>query len=139
MEQERYKIVVPEQEATVWESWTGSRSPLDVRYTVPPLPARHLLVGDVHCHGNSAAYASATDRDDERYRDGVHGVVGRIEREPPEFHLELSVDGYRFPLAMDQIFEGYRKRRCFVPRQWLERVRVKVDKSTISYLSPSPW
>jgi hypothetical protein len=28
---------------------------------------------------------------------------------------------------MGQVFEGYSRRRCFVPRQWLEQVRVKVD------------
>src|SRR5262245_26966640 len=127
LEGQRYKLCVPEQEASVWESWGGARSPQDVRYTVPLLAARHLLVGDVHCHGNMAAYASATDRDDERYRDGVHGVVGDIEREPPEFHLELALDGYRFALEREQIFEGYVERHRFVPRQWLEKVHVKVD------------
>jgi hypothetical protein len=132
LEGQRYRVVVPEQEATVWRSWTGRCSPLDVRYTVPPLPPRHLLVGDVHCHGNLAAFASATDRADERYRDGVHGVVGRVEDEPPEFHLELSVDGHRFPLEMDQIFEGYTSRRRFVPRQWLERVKVTTEGMSAS-------
>jgi len=127
LERKRYKIHVPEQEAGVWESYGGNRSPQDVRYTVPVLPARHLLVGDVHCHGNMAAFASATDRDDERYRDGVHAVVGRIESEPPEFHLELAIDGYRFALEPEHIFEGYGQRRRFVPRQWLDKVRVKVD------------
>jgi hypothetical protein len=127
LEAQRYKLCVPEQEAGVWESYSGRRSPQDVRYTVPVLPARHLLVGDIHCHGNLAAFASTTDRDDERYRDGVHAVVGSIESEPPEFHLELAIDGYRFGLEMSHIFEGYTQRRRFVPRQWLDRVRVQVD------------
>src|SRR5262245_13371009 len=93
LEARRYPLLVPPQQATVWQSWDGHRSPIDVSYTVPPLPPRHLLVGDLHCHGNMAPFSSATDRADERYRDGVHGIVGRIDREPPEFHLELSVDG----------------------------------------------
>jgi hypothetical protein len=122
----RYRLLVPEQEATVREGWSGRRSPEDVRYTVPLPPPRHLLVGDIHSHGNLAAFASWTDETDERYRDGVHGVVGRIESEPPEFHLELSVDGYRFTLEPDQLFEGYTRRRRFVPRQWLDRVQVQV-------------
>src|SRR5262249_40817550 len=98
LDRQIYKVLVPEQAATVWRSWDGVCSPLDVRYTVPVLPPRHLLVGDIHCHGNMAAYASSTDRHDERYRDGIHGIVGRIEEEPPEFHLELAIDGYRFAL-----------------------------------------
>jgi hypothetical protein len=139
LEGRRYKILVPEQEATVWRSWDGSRSPMDVRYTVPLLPPRHLLVGDIHCHGNMAAFASAQDKDDERYRDGIHGVVGRIEDEPPEFHLELAIDGYRFSLETDHIFEGYTKRRRFVPRKWLDQVKVKTDSwSTSSWSDERP-
>jgi len=126
---QRYRIWVPEQTATVVRGWGGRRSPLDVSYKLPvPLPPRHLLVGDLHCHGNMAAFSSATDRADERYRDGVHGIVGRIDREPPEFHLELSVDGHRFALEREQIFEGYEKRRHFVPRKWLEQVTVKAER-----------
>jgi hypothetical protein len=131
LEKQRYRIHVPDQEATVWQSWSGGRSPMDVAYKVPAaLPPRHLLVGDVHCHGHMAAYASSTDRADERYRDGVHAVVGRIEDEPPELHLELAIDGYRFSLERDQLFEGYHKRRGFVPKQWLEKVRVKLEGFT---------
>jgi len=127
LEAQRYKVHVPEQQAGVWESYSGVRSPDDVRYTVPMLPPRHLLVGDVHCHGNMAAFASSTDRADERYRDGVHVIVGHVESEPPEFHLELAIDGSRFGLEMGQVFEGYERRRRFVPRKWLDQVRVKVD------------
>ncbi len=123
----RYRLLVPDQEATVWQSWGGQRFAHDVRYKVPPLQPGHLLVGDVHCHGDMAAYASFTDRADEVYRDGVHGVVGRVERDPPDFHLELAIDGHRFPLEMDQVFERYGKRRTFVPKAWLDKVRVKVE------------
>ncbi len=128
LDAQRYRVHVPEQEATVWQSWGGGRSPMDVRYTVPAtLPPRHLLVGDVHCHGDMPAYASPTDRADERYRDGVHAVVGRVESEPPEFHLELAIDGFRFRLEQEQLFEGYRQRRKFVARPWLEKVKVKLE------------
>jgi hypothetical protein len=135
LDAQRYRIVVPEQEASVWQSWSGTRSPQDVRYTVPMLPPRHLLVGDIHSHGNMSAYASGTDEADEKYRDGVHAVVGHIRDEPPDFHLELAIDGYRFGLQMDHLFEGYQRRRRFVPRQWLEKVKVKVEGWTGSYSS----
>jgi hypothetical protein len=128
MERQRYKLLVPEQEATVWESYSGSRSPLDVRYTVPPLPRRHLLLGSIHCHGDIGAYSSSTDCYDERYRDGVHAIVGHVHREPPSFHVELAVDGHRFELEFDQFFAGYRKRRQLIPQDWLDKVKVKVDR-----------
>ena len=126
----QYRILVPDQEATVWESHGGLRSALDVRYTVPlVLPPGHLLVGDIHCHGTGAAYSSFTDRDDERYRTGFHVVVGRIEEEPPRFHLEFTVDGKRIPARFADLFEGYRRRRSGVPRKWLEKVHVQVKRS----------
>lgn len=129
----RYKLCVPQQEATVFVSKSGHRSALDVTYEVPvPLPRDHLLVADIHCHCDFGAYASFTDEKDEVYRDGVHAVVGHIDREPPEFHLEFSVDGSRFSLEFDQLFQGYKRRRLTVPRQWIDAHSVKLAR-------PKPW
>jgi hypothetical protein len=122
--EQRYRLIVPEQEATVWRSGR-ERSPQDVRYRVGVPPAGQLLVGDIHSHGNMPAFTSWTDADDERHRDGIHAVVGRIEQEPPEIHVEMAVDGERFELKPEHIFEGYQARRQFVPRAWLDRVKVR--------------
>lgn len=125
----RYKLWVPEQEATVWESYSGIRSALDVTYKTPlPPPPGHLLVADIHCHCDFGAHASFTDEKDEQYRDGVHAIVGHIDREPPEFHLEMAIDGYRFRVDFDQLFRGYRRRRRDVPERWLDRLTVKVKR-----------
>lgn len=135
LDKQRYRVHVPEQEATVYRSWGGERSPVDVRYQVPKsLPARHLLVGDIHCHGNMAAYSSGTDVADERYRDGIHAIVGRIEREPPEFHLEMAVDGHRFELEPEHWFAGYRQRRAFARPEWLEKVKIKEERLGRSFV-----
>ena len=135
-----YRILVPAQEATVWESRGGHRSALDVSYTVPlTLPPDHLLVGDVHCHGTGGAYSSFTDRDDERYRTGFHVVVGCIQEEPPRFHIEFTVDGKRFPAHFDDLFEGYRRRRRGVPRKWLEKVSVDVKRPLWTSIDDPGW
>jgi hypothetical protein len=128
LKERRYRVCVPEQEATVGTGWGGRRYPQDVRYQTPIPPPGCLLAGDIHCHGNMAAYSSYTDRADEVYRDGFHAIVGRIDDEPPEFHVEFAIDGGRFEMQAGQIFEGYQKRRGFVPRQWLEQVQVKVEQ-----------
>ncbi len=127
---QRYKLWVPEQEATVWESRSGVRSALDVTYELPiPMPRDHLLIADIHCHCDFGAYTSFTDEHDEKYRDGVHAVVGHIEREAPDFHVEVSVDGTRFRMQFDQLFRGYRQRRTEIPEKWLKQVKVKVNRS----------
>jgi hypothetical protein len=58
----------------------------------------------------------------------LHIVVGHIFNEPPQFHLELTVDGARFAVGdPNQVLEGYCKRRMNeVPRTWIDKVRVKV-------------
>ncbi|MGE0607270.1 MAG: hypothetical protein AB7O62_09270 [Pirellulales bacterium] len=125
----RYRLVVPPQTATVWETSSGSRSALDVAYETPTAPPKNcLLVADIHCHGDYAAYSSYTDEKDEIHRDGVHAIVGRIHREPPEFHLEIAVDGSRFGLQFDHFFSGYERRRRDIPQAWLDQVKVKVDR-----------
>jgi PRTRC genetic system protein A len=135
--QQRYQLVVPQQEATVWRSG-GTRSPQDVSYHVPVQPPGQLLVGDIHSHGHMSAFTSWTDEADERYRDGVHAVVGRIENEPPDFHVELAVDGKRFALKCEQVFEGYQSRRQAVPRDWLERVQVR-ERSWRDWYDDPRW
>ena len=59
---------------------------------------------------------------------GLHIVVGRIFWEPPEFHCEFVVDGVRFPVRFLEAVERYEQRRDDVPRQWIERVEVLVER-----------
>jgi len=128
-QKQRYKLWVPLQEATVWESYSGIRSAMDVTYEVPiPMPRNHLLVADIHCHCDFGAYTSYTDERDEQYRDGVHAVVGHIARDPPQFHLDIAIDGTRFRMDCDQLFKGYHRRRRDVPQKWLDQVKVKVNR-----------
>lgn len=126
---QRYRLWIPQQTPTVWEGFDGHRSPTDVAYQAPvPPPENQLLVGDIHCHADLGAYASYQDRYDEFYRDGIHLVVGRIHQEPPQFHLDVAVDGQRFQVAMDQFLQGYRRRRRIIPQAWMDRVKVRVQR-----------
>lgn len=129
----RYRIVVPQQEATVWQSYDGKRHPMDVRYSVPlDTPANYLLVGDFHSHGDLGATSSATDRFDEEHRDGIHGIVGRIDREEIELSLEFAIDGCRFSMKPEQFLKGYGKRRAAIPEAWIRRVRTLVYRNSLS-------
>jgi proteasome lid subunit RPN8/RPN11 len=126
------RLVVPEQTATVSSGWSGSRYPIGVHY-VPPadLPADCVPFGDIHSHVDYSAYASSTDVADEVHTAGLHIVVGRITREPPDIHVEAVVDGTRFELDVSQVIEDYRRRRMNVPEAWIERVEIK--ESTWGY------
>lgn len=124
----RLRIRVPPQRAKVWEGWAGQRNPIDVHYDLPEdLDGNLNPIGTIHSHGDGAAYASHTDKQDEDYRAGLHIVVGRISNEPPEFHCEFVVDGVRFRVDPAAVTEGYRKRRCRFPRGWLRCVEVEVE------------
>lgn len=122
--------LIPDQLAGVSRSWRGRPHALDVQYEVPTeLPAELAIIGDIHSHVDGPAYASGVDKDDEVHRPGLHMVVGRISREPPELHIEAVVDAARFHVAPHLVIEGYRRRRLGVPQFWLDRVKIKRYKS----------
>jgi len=136
---ERMVTLVPDQTASVSKGWTGHRYPIDVRYEVPlDLPTNLTIIGDVHSHVDGAAYASSTDMSDETHRAGLHVVVGRIQREPPEFHCEMVVDGSRFEVDPAVVIEAYEGRDDDVPDEWLARVEVAVNPPYQSYGGSQP-
>src|SRR5262249_24339524 len=98
-------------------------------YRPAVLPRRHLLVGDIHSHGAAPAFSSDTDKLDELYRDGIHAVVGRVDREPPEFRVLFNTDACWIRVPLEEVFRGYERRRK-PPETWLERIRVTVRPVT---------
>jgi hypothetical protein len=128
--EQRVRLVVPEQTATIHRAWDGYRSPIGVHYLPPTdLPQDWIPFGDVHSHVHMAAYASGTDKDDETHSAGLHIVVGRIQKEPPEIHVEAVADGTRFTLAPGDVIEDYAKRQTDVPQAWIDRVAVEEQSS----------
>jgi len=141
LKRRRYRLCVPPQEASVWQSQRGLPCAIDVKYEVPKaLPPNHLLVGDIHSHTDMNATNSQVDNRDARYRDGVHAIIGRLDRDPPEFHLELTVDSFRFGLRFGHLFQGYHRRRSNVPDKWLRQVKVNVSRpSWMNTCGPSVY
>lgn len=125
---ERVSFEVPDQTATVSECWNGVWSPTDVRYKSPEVGADLSVFGSVHSHVEGWAYSSKKDITDESYRTGLHIVVGQISREPPHFHCEYVVDGVRFVIGTREVIEGYERRDTEVPDEWIERVKVDVER-----------
>jgi hypothetical protein len=124
--QQRLETIVPRQLATVGETWAGKVFPIGLRYELPTdLGPDRVIVADVHSHVYHAAYSSYQDQTDEEYRAGLHFVVGRLDREPPEFHAEFVVDGTRFKVDPGLVTDGYETRCENVPQAWLNRLSVK--------------
>ena len=130
--QNRVHLVVPTQVATMGGASSRYRYPIGVHYDSPSdLPEDWVIFGDIHCHVDYAAYASHTDVHDELHSAGLHIVVGRIQEEPPEFHVEAVVDGERFVLRPDDVFSGYATRQLTFPEEWLERIEIEQHKPTV--------
>ena len=124
---ERIRLLVPVQHCTTLSTGTGTGVPVGVHYRPPPMPGHFALIGDMHSHVDGEARSSSVDRSDERYRPGLHIVVGRIHREPPAFCVEAVVDGFRFDLDPETVLDlaGYRKRLIEVPERWMAKVTVE--------------
>ena len=117
------RLLVPRQRCTVYQGYYSTH-PAGVHYELPAkLPEDAFIFGDIHSHVDGPAYASVTDRADELHRPGLHIVVGRINEEPPDFHIEATVDGMRFEVDPDHALEGY-SRRTAVSEKYLDRVEI---------------
>tara|TARA_Y100000310_G_scaffold343117_1_gene449281 strand:- start:243 stop:1307 length:1065 start_codon:yes stop_codon:yes gene_type:complete len=120
----RVRIIVPEQETFT--------TYLDLEYKTPVLEPHLQIFGDIHCHVDHAAYASHQDKSDETHRTGLHIVVGKITKEPPDFHVEAVVDGHRFSVKPEFVMDldKYDKRlpKAAVPKGWIKKVKVKKTK-----------
>jgi hypothetical protein len=128
--EERVEVIVPRQVSTVSRSWRGWTYPVGVEYEVPAgLPGSIAIFCDIHSHCDYSVDASRTDIDDETYRAGLHAIVGRLDHEPPQFQVEAVVDGNRFRLDQEAVFEGYRRRCPAFPRSWLRNVEVRIRGS----------
>ena len=85
-----YRLVVPPQ--------AGTATRLEYQ---PPAG----VVAEMHSHGGSRSFFSATDdRDEQGFR--IYGVVGRLNDPRPELSLRVGVYGHFAPLDWPQVFDG---------------------------------
>ena len=100
-------------------------STVTVKFSVSDgdLPAGSRVVGTIHSHGGYGAYASSTDEDDEAGLDGLHVVVGDLDRRSTGYAAAVVVDGVRFRLPLTRLLERPR-RLAEPPEDWLRKVKV---------------
>jgi hypothetical protein len=87
------------------------------------LPEGYVHFGDAHLHVGATPHPSGTDiRDDQ---DGLHIIVADIRR-TPDYHVDFVIDGKRFGVKPEDIFEDP---DCLPgpqpPRGWMKCVDVQ--------------
>ncbi len=118
--------IVPEQTGTIGWGYSGRPYPIGLHYQIPLELNGLRIIGDFHSHAFEAAYASSIDVHDERHRPGLHVVAGRLDRDPPDWHVEYVVDGTRFAIDPEKVLDldGYQQRTVPTDPAWMERVKV---------------
>jgi hypothetical protein len=117
--------IVPEQTGTIGRGYSGRPYPIGLHYEIPVDLDGLRIIGDFHSHAFDPAYASSIDKADERYRPGLHVVAGRVDRDPPDWHVEYVVDGTRFSLAPESVLDlaAYPGRTMPANSEWMDRLQ----------------
>lgn len=114
-EEGQFTVHVPRQRV--------SGSSLKFTLSEDELPAGSRLAGTIHSHGAFGAFASSIDEADEAELDGLHLVVGDLDRRRPSYSAAIAVDGHRFEASLKLVLERPR-RLVEPPANWLERVKL---------------
>ena len=117
----------PEQTVEVYSSYGRLYAYDAIAFDLPlELPAGFILLGDVHSHGDLGARPSGIDERDEEHSDGLHVIVGRIGRRgPPDYHVDFVMDGRRFNLRPEAVFEDPACRPLpRPPASWMKRIHL---------------
>lgn len=86
---EKYSLAYPDQDGNLG----------NVNYSVP-----NEIILDMHSHCNMPAFFSGNDnRDDQGFK--LSMVLGKVEREPPEYRLRVSAYGYFKELDFQEVFD----------------------------------
>ncbi|MDD5598633.1 MAG: hypothetical protein PHV82_11865 [Victivallaceae bacterium] len=108
---ERWQNVVPEQEV--------SGAKLD--YQLPKITG---LAGTIHSHGNMDAFFSGTDHQDVAGFDGIHIVLGKIDRNLPRIKAGVYANGRLFEFEPEDLIDGIPpEHQVNLEHPWLARVR----------------
>jgi len=81
-------------------------SAASVHYALTKRYEGFQLVGTIHSHPGFDAFHSGIDKDDERYFDGVHLTIGKVDQ--PYFTIcgTVVVNNNRFPIEPQELITG---------------------------------
>lgn len=108
-----FELAVPKQRASAYS--------LEFRMADEDIPPGLRVVGTIHSHGALGAGASVIDEADEAKLDGLHIVIGDLDRRQPSVSAAIVVDGRRFDVPRRAIADRL-GRAVEPPGDWLDRV-----------------
>lgn len=100
-----------------------SGSSVKFSLTEDELTTGSRLVGTIHSHGAFGAFASSIDEADEAELDGLHLVIGDLDRRRPSYSAAIAVDGHHFDIRPGLVLERPR-RLAEPPAEWLQKVKL---------------
>jgi len=114
--------------------------PSHVHYTQEPSPSGFGYVGDVHSHCGFGAFQSDTDTSDMEHRDGLHIVLGHVNRERPSIDVKAAIAGKQFEFDLEEVAEvfDHTAQPTAEHASWLEE-RVTVAQITIMTRGLDPF
>lgn len=82
-----------------------------------------LLDGSIHSHPNFGAFQSHTDTKDEISFEGWHITLGNVEKEIPEIHCRVVINGVSKDVEKEFLIDLIPNAEF--PEEWLKQVRKK--------------
>lgn len=65
-----------------------------------------------------------------RHLDGLHLIVGYVNSQRPTWHLDFCIDGNRFTVPTDMIFEAIPEAPFpKPPKEWMDQIQIVYPKS----------
>ena len=103
-----YRMQVPRQTIPVYRTHRGQwYASLELRYEHGERPQGTVRCGSIHSHAELSAYASHTDCIDEENLDGIHAVVGHLDRDRVSVAASLTASGQRYAKSTYDLVEPF--------------------------------
>lgn len=130
----------PEQKIHFFSWWGKLYADDSVEYENPlSLPDGAVHFGDAHSHTGPPT-PSLTDQNDEAHLDGLHIIVGHVSSRRPTWHLDFCIDGNRFSVPTDLMFEAIPEAPFpEPPAAWMKQIQLIYPESYTKSKSTTSW
>jgi len=105
---------------------TQTATGASAKYEEAPRLEGWQVVGTIHSHGSMSAFHSGVDDRDEKFFDGVHVTIGRVDS-VPEYSCSIVVQGKREIVDPSVLVDGMAPAEE-IPSTWLATVKEQAPR-----------